>query len=728
MSKGKSSDPIQNDIDECCANLQKTISTAQLIITHFLCGSTTKADTIRKSSIYMKSATVENGRPHADALRDHIRHLDRRNTILSIIENWAERQDDALMLSINKNNSSSILFNEKTEYNVKAYGLSLPPDIIDSLCPENLGKDYMEKLYKPNLEVDGGFKQRFLLRRAAAFGNILHDTSSKKAICEFMTGDGNASSEDSQYEELLWKLLGGLQSSLLYFLNCENEKWSFDSNAEFIIYKTSLDKDKSFSEMMIAVILTPKANLLTDVDVNHVIKELRSIYDKKITYRLNFQWNEPYNNFNPSFEGEKLQAKDRVNNFIMHIKDLFSIDIRKSLAATIGTWVIWLLEYLEGSVHEGQHLDFWFVIGDLTQFGDCKWIEFRRFRELKEEDYKQVVHSLGIPLENSTIDENKEAIKNAAKFVAKEHFPWFQGGKYALFWDVSRVPSKDEDDGHIVPFGLVRICGSSWEQYLEQSYTDTQHIRLPANVLVYTKGIPMDSGLIANNIDQNDNFTQQRVLTLKKKKWSPIEIDGRNNKLYKILTDELFLHEKLQEKIVGICLRVADNPAEGGTLVVLKKGVDDYKTIFTPMGIPWKFSDHTRDREDLVCHDGATIIQEGNNADDSEHWDFRFLLSAHGIKQNEQQKLVDWVHNKSNKPGENCPLSGAGARRWSAALTSLHEVVLVVIVISQDGDISCWIRTRDKKRKPLPEVKILHLRQGMINFNSAKDEYKISLR
>ena len=210
-------------------------------------------------------------------------------------------------------------------------------------------------------------------------------------------------------------------------------------------------------------------------------------------------------------------------------------------------------------------------------------------------------------------------------------------------------------------------------------------------------------------------------------KWSPIEIDGRNNKLYKILRDELFLHKKLQEEIVGICLRVADNPAEGGTLVVLKKGVDDYKTIFTPMGIPWKFSDHARDREDLVCHDGATIIQVGNNADDSEHWDFRFLLSAHGIKQNEQQKLVDWVHNKSNKPGENCPLSGAGARRWSAALTSLHEDVLVVIVISQDGDISCWIRTRDQDCNPLDELKISHLRQGMINFNPAKDEYKISL-
>ena len=145
-------DPIQKAVTACCSDLKDKFSSARLIITHFLCGSITKAGAIRKSSVHMKQIKSNDSRSHDDVLRDHIRQLDRKNTILSIVEDWAGRQTGDISLSIKKHNETSISFAQDNDQTA-AFSLSLPEDIITALCPENPGKNYMQELYKKNPKI-----------------------------------------------------------------------------------------------------------------------------------------------------------------------------------------------------------------------------------------------------------------------------------------------------------------------------------------------------------------------------------------------------------------------------------------------------------------------------------------------------------------------------------------------------------------------------------------------
>ncbi len=307
----------------------------------------------------------------------------------------------------------------------------------------------------------------------------------------------------------------------------------------------------------------------------------------------------------------------------------------------------------------------------------------------------------------------EKVIEQAANFLAREHFPWFQGGKCALFWDVSRVYP---ENANLRPYGLVSISGSSWEQYLKQSYTNDQPINIPASIFGFTKGKPNDTGLIITTTDDNGNPILERILHYREKKWRFSGTDGREKALEALIKKlQAITTEEEGQKIVKLCLRVADNPLEGGTLILLEKGATS-KKIFVSMGIPWKFGKKIEDDdiEALMSHDGATVVQRTSEAT---QWDFRFLLSADGINADRRCSFVKDVHKSDKK----FLLSGAGARRWSAALTSLHPDVLAVIVISQDGDISFWTCINNKT------VKMYCLRQGMVKLTK-EDEYEFKIR
>jgi hypothetical protein len=208
------------------------------------------------------------------------------------------------------------------------------------------------------------------------------------------------------------------------------------------------------------------------------------------------------------------------------------------------------------------------------------------------------------------------------------------------------------------------------------------------------------------------------MLNLRNRQWRLTDDDDRQSHLKAhVLNDSVIQSPALQDEIIGITLRVADNPAHGGTLIILKKaGLNEKReqASFTRMGIPWKFSNNSQDIEALISHDGATVIQEVETTGSPDvEWSFRLLLSADDVSPEVRKALQEMAHDMSL----DFPLSGAGSRRWSSALAAFREDVQAVIVISQDGDISCWLASSEIiKNKAQPKsIKnaTLHiLRQG----------------
>jgi hypothetical protein len=568
-------------------------------------------------------------------------------------------------------------------------------------------------LYSSELKDEDAdlYKKRFLLCRADTFGKVNREDEDVKDVINDFASKGKGLNS-YQYNERLWEFLGGLQSALLYFLKYGNEEWEFGYKATIITYNYNI-----MPGMMVAILLMPKDKPLNNNNKDEVVKILKTTYEE-IYSVLNCKSNYLAYDFNLiRFQDDSGESKVR---FGKKIEELFPLTLtsRTDVALTLGHWVLCLLQALEGRIHEGHPLDFWFVIGDFSQFADCKRIKFRSFNKLqydledRENCLKQAIFPLEVPYrygvsKEKVIDVDAEkVIERSAKFLAREHFPWFQGGKYALFWDVSRVYS--EKKSSLQPYGLASISGSSWEQYLKQSYTNDQQINIPASIFGFTKGKPNDTGLIITTTDKNGKPELKRILHYREKKWRFSGTDGRENALKFALIESQAITDEERQKIVKLCLRVADNPLEGGTLILLEKEAS--KEIFVSMGIPWKFGKKIEDDdiEALMSHDGATVVRRTSEAT---QWDFRLLLSAYDILSEDREKIVSAAKDYYKN---DCPLFGSGARRWSAAIASLHSKVKGIVVISQDGDISYWQR---KGR----QVTMYHLPQGMADIDNLSD-------
>ncbi len=374
MSSSKDLDPIKEVLNNSCNCLRKKFGDAELIITHFLYGKTTTPGAIRKSAINVKR-DVESGNQRSidEVLQNHIRILDRANTFLSMIEDWVfhEQTDstiDSLSITISQNSSIkkySLCFKKELQAIDRiSYNLILHKRVIENLCPENLGKDYFNRLYYSELKDEDAdlYKKRFLLCRADTFGKVnREDQDVKDVINNFASkGKGLNSYQYNEYNERLWEFLGGLQSALLYFLKYGNEKWEFSYKATIIIHNYSILPEHIVPGMMVAILLMPKDKPLNNSKKNEVVKILKTKYEKIHSYLDKSNWLTCDFNLMIRFQddsGERFEKK---------IKKLFPLKSRMNVALILGRWVLCLLQALEGRIHEGHALDFWFVIGDFS--------------------------------------------------------------------------------------------------------------------------------------------------------------------------------------------------------------------------------------------------------------------------------------------------------------------------------------------------------------------------
>lgn len=683
-------DQIQNYVEECANKLFEKITGTKLCIAHFLCGTIGTSDAsetsaaIRKSSIRVgtscslesylgqePSDTKLRNIKHRDVLRDYIRGLDRRHTFLSVIEKiFLEKMNgintpNKLVIQIKID--TAILSPHEFDYdngdksddsytvNWK-FGNNLPKILI----PTETNK-YLRYLYSSDhsQSKDEKWHLFFQQARSEAFGRISLEYEEKHRILK------------KEEKKCLWEKLAALQAAMLYLKQCVNAEDKILVRGTAILIKLKTEKDKP--PPLGVVILSPGIENNQIVEVENIVREFlceatNIVFPSGVIEAEHIK---------PSFAGntesekgeQRSDFKGRMNKI-----EIFKLPVQKQRAEIIGLWLLCLTERLQNSVHEGELLDFFFVIGDKSEFQDHSQITFKDFEKSTPQDLKL----LAVPESRNDLLENYE---EALKILAKEHFPWFQGGRNALFWDVSGDSFR--------PLGLVAIKGSSWEYIVADRHYDRQSVDIPNCVTMFTTASSKSAGAIMTT-----GKKVEEIAKLKNSQWNVIGDDREKN-----LKDQLKLIKSIilakavgnsyppwLNEIARLAILVADNPKTGGIILISNNKnlfSEDLKTqIFSKMGKAWTFENLSlEDRIALIAHDGATARNMTNT-----DWKHRLLLIPDGVCSDVKKEMVEYSQALENK----FPLSCVGSRRWSAAMAAFHPAVKAVIVISQDGDILCW--------------------------------------
>lgn len=679
-------DQIQNLVECCADELFKELTDTKLCIVHFLCGTMDTSGAIRKSSLRTKNSLFSTlvGKcklagnkkliniKHRDVLRDYIRYLDRRNTFLRVIEMiFTEKMGkngtlNKLVIQI-KIDTTLLPHRfdsdeETSSDNCLTVIWKCGTDIPKTLIPSN-AVQYLEDHYLPPQpgaeEVD--WPLCFEIARSETFGRILHESEQQEKTY------------NKEEKNTLSKNLAALQAAMLYLEQCKRARGKEMLMGTAILIKLGKKERKDELLAFGVVILSPCIEDIQIVKVENIVRKFLC-GAKKIVFPSVVIKTE---HIEPRFAGNtKREENKQRNNFKKRVEGIFKLPVQKQQAKFIGLWLLYLTERLQNSVHEGDLLDFFFVAGDKSDFRDHPLITFKDFKNSMLRD----LNSLAVPKKMSERDEEAPKI-----ILTKEHFPWFQGGRNALFYDVS--------GNSLHPLGLVAIKGSSWAYIVADRHYDRQSVKIPNCVTIFTTASPKGAGAIMTTGEK-----VEEIAKLKNSQWNVIGDDREKN-----LIDQLKNHLKIEEsewlnEIAKLAILVADNPRTGGTILISKQELEN---VFPEMGKAWAFENLSlEDRIALIAHDGATAR---NIADTG--WKHRLLLLPDEVCSDVKKEIVEYSQNLGNK----FPLSCVGSRRWSAAIAAFHPKVEAVIVISQDGDILCWA---SKCKSELDETLCLKLPQS----------------
>lgn len=696
------SDPIQTHVDNCVEKLCDIFTEQRkpgFCAVHFLCGPANAPGMIRKSSLNIKEGTdlflfasqwqqqtpgADVKEKHKDVLLKYIRHLDRENTFLNVIKDSFKKAIDD-----DKNLEEIVIHFTHSSNSSKPYECNLPLDftqfksigdskkegewIYGPMVPNMLSPDitrkYFEYLYGLDRANDNEWAKLFEIGRAEVYGKK-HLSFNDESYCKLEDLPLNIPSKETIPH---WKAMSALQSAMLYFSYTSAKKKSISGTAVCVHNKRQALSD-AFPFGL--AIFSKKLTATEIAKVSHKLKISLNAICEEIAQSAEYG-----ENIYPDF---KEQIEDRTV-FRDALKNLYVIPVQQYRIRAVGLWMLSIMEQLQDTIHEGGALEFFFSAGDESTFQDHHNIHFKQLDpdevELFAVPNPDEVKRLAVPPKTKS-DIIIEKAKQAAKVLGKEHFPWFERGRNALFWDITSDSFK--------PSGLIEIRGSSWEYAVAERFRDKQRLDIPMCLTIFSIGASKEAGaIILHGINSKDKEEKPaKVIELvrwRNKKWSKLGND-RKKKLLDKLTERLNYDGSdigHLEEVVNIALMVADNPRTGGALL-LSKNVAILDS-FSKMGIPWHLKKSSmEDRISLISHDGATARQIAGG---ELGWRHRLLLLPDGDWSKIRKVLVE--HSKELE--KNFPLTGAGSRRWSAALSAFHDIVDCVIVISQDGDIQCWI-------------------------------------
>jgi|GEM_PF-3654170 len=673
----------------------------EVLFLHYLTGPISNPYLLRRSTVrvsentglaniakYAKNKTDYTGnldKLHRIALTEYIKYLDRDNTFLHMAINGLKKKilpNEPLIgqLTIKENGQKrKFLVIEKRKSDIRQQSMIfdwiMSREAASALAPSECTSEFFTQLYldacdqiynqKKKFTIQPTWRENFALARSHVFGMGLAERNRMKSW-----------NKELNKRRKTWEQLAAVQSALMYFganVNNNNVTKTDTDSCSILVhakFNDQLNGNKNDISLHLAVAIMSPAIHRNDLDgVNNILNNLLS----NVRYR-----NRRPKRYDVIKESLKLPQNSRFDT---------SVDLKshappsyKESVQLLTAWQLLLAKQLDRSKHEGNSLDFYFVVGEQSEFEDNANTRLRLFDTEQKTDANQKQYDINLsPFAIPDVDKETEtpgndmtlAAKASAKTLSHEHYPWFEKGRHALFWDISTEQGT-------APTGLVTLNDSNWGQLVDDRLHEHTKVKLPSCLLAYVNGNHACAGLI--------RITDTEVKELfrwKEGKWQLLgNEDPRMNKLNQHIRQLINAEQTaVMKDTIDIVKRLANDPNKGG-IIVFMNGNTDVK--FHAMGKPWRLRDRL-DTDDLVAligHDGATIRKIGD-----QNWDHRHLLTPEPSQADLLGKFKNSVKEKNNGKW---PLENVGSRRWNAALMACHEDVEAVIVVSQDGDIHIW--------------------------------------
>lgn len=688
--------PIQQAVEHCAdqlkAKLQK--NDPAFVSVHFLCGIPDSPGYIRRSAGRAENCKLaefadhqhnmpEQNRLHARALLEHVRSFDRKHTLLNLGARLskAKGKDIVLEITIATNEvTRPLLLEEISEVGAERISITVSSEFANLLAPESVSLEYLQAAYarakNPSIHSLNPeyFTSQLDRARAEIFGRLLAG-----GLPDNFTNPMAEALDGNSDQERLWNLLSPIQSTAVYARGANGLTGSFTLcciQMSDALGVASLPPDKKPLVLVFSSAFDRK--LLTEVVKASFQSGTHAV---TIANYLQLTTNSAPDKLKGVLEGEGRYTKDQFKTLEDEVKKaiqpLVSLPAQKNRLGALSWWTCLLAQELHGRIHEGEALEFWFVVGERAEFADDA--TFRLDKLLESERDRA---ALAAPLDDNN-DITDPKLMAAIRYLEKEHFPWFSRGRHALLFDVS--------NGKLSPVGLLEVANSSWHQVLIESYKspDEQRLKLPACVVVYVLGETHEVGLIRVNPSPKNEPHILRLMRFSNGRWQVIGSDKRKEVLLGRVKEAMDGDDAIATKVTKTCLRVADDLSIGGTLVFTDN--ETSARAFLELGQSWTFGDSLEDRVPLIAHDGATVLYRNGEW----KWLHRRLLTPTEMMDGVKDEIEKWSLDYLQKG----PLHGVGTRRWSAALTALRNEVRLVVVISQDGGMTCWWADRDKKKK-----------------------------
>lgn len=695
---------LQSAVESALDAIWGTFSPAPAFLaTHFSCGALGSPGYIIKSAARAESCRFadwagDDEKLHADVIVRHARQFQRSTTVPALLAKLSHESNTAVIMTLRVSDLVvPLLVSREVKEGYTWVSVEFSGALASALCPPNLPEDYLKALYdaarsgRRSESPNDRNLRPFDLPRYAAYGILAasHDVLVTNVAKLLPSGSHNP-------DEAAWSLLGTLQSALLYF---EGSRAVGDSApisgfaCAFPLDKG--DKKKGESETPFGFCLGGPLVLIKPESIH--LRLNRTLTADAVQKHLH---------------GEDIGKKREVLVDAISMETGMTTADVKAIASAIeadaeyvvpfdgprkrlllaGLWMVYLISKLKASKHEGRAVDFWFAAGERTEFAD-------------DVDVRLEKHPLSVAKEGGKICSDEEF--NCAKFVPanighdlklnvdgcrlivrrleKEHYPWFSRGRYCLFFDIS--------EEHLNPCGLAELRSGSWNRLLGESYKlpDEQELNIPGCLVAFVDGASGDAGLLVCQPRKpgGPGPRVKRSVRLRGGRWKLLASDERKQALEDNLAENVpwLLREGDDVKMISqMAIMIADDPHAGGTLVFVDGNPSG---SFLRLGAPWEFDLVHQDRIPLISHDGATVVWKQNGeGTDRVMMAYRLLLTPDNSEG--MQDIIKTLETQSLGANPDFPLLGVGTRRWSAALCALRKTVKMVVVISTDGDLTCW--------------------------------------
>ncbi len=600
---------------------------------------------------------------HRRSMQEYIKYLDRDNTFLSLILKKFQlilSEDtpcDSCFGNLSIIDSPDRILREVPKdpiFSIKWEIDKESADLLSSVCTnlENTNQGgFFENIYNDR-KIGKDWNDAFKYARADLFGKLSNDR---------MTFEEKRST---------WDLISSIQGILVFLSavnpnnssNLKDVKSNLSCSFSIVKKKSQSDRETELAVTIISPSLNSSniGNLSADKYKRSINRMFEDI-DKARTQ------GSPFSRLN-----DLLHLNNINTECLTFIRDSIYHSSRPQINIDEAQWAIFLTYYLTNKKHEGRLLDFFIICGELSQFNDLPQIKFRNLSDTSKE-------ALQWTNNNELIEAEK-----VAKQIAHEHYPWFDSGRYALFWNTA---SANDDN---TPIGLISIENFTWINIVESQFRDRPPVDMPNCLICHIYGYPQKIGV--QIVEENQ---VKELLRWQDNKWKPMINQSRKDQ-FKPLLIGLMNPDNNIDKMIDIIIHVAEHPEKGGTIVFVENNetLNEFGDYKKDMGTPWDLQEITsEDVISLVSQDGATLCPVNiENLDDLDlqSLQYRKLLLSKDLAIGLLNIIEKQWDESISCQNADWPLAAKGSRRWNSAIAACNHLINTVVVISQDGDIQIW--------------------------------------